>query len=295
MGTLLFATTRLSGLYAAGRTADLQRDLLAAMLERHLGPAFAGLFAEFETRDSDTRDWFVDAAPGPINIRDLPPEHATALKTRCDQQIAAIRALADRLDGEGANSRNLARALRDATIFPPEDLWFYKGAPMIVNWGFSRFDGQAPTASAIAGATVILDPIAPPPIAPTPAPESPRKKRWFSWLPVLLWLVFVGLVTRIYADLLPACALQLPARFAAAFGNCPVSGATDDLVFEGLRLQRQVEQAELDLARHQPACDRPRQGAREGDKILHAGDFRPDFTPVRRVLAAAQPDRALGN
>jgi len=41
MGALLFSTTKLSGLHAAGRTADLQRELLAAMLERHLGPAYA--------------------------------------------------------------------------------------------------------------------------------------------------------------------------------------------------------------------------------------------------------------
>ncbi len=278
MGALLFSTTKLSGLHAAGRTADLQRELLAAMLERHLGPAYAGLFAEFETRDSDARDWFVDAAPAPINIRDLPPDHAAALKARCDQQVAAIRALADRLDADGANSRNLARALRDATIFPPEDLWFYKGAPLIVNWGFARSDGQSATVAAIAGATVILDPVAPPSVpAPTSAPEPPRKKRWFPWFPVLLWLIFAGLVARIYADLLPACALQLPAPFTNAIGNCPVA-VRDDLVAEGLRLQRQVEQAELDLARQQQTCAVQRQGAN-------------NFTPAR--LAAAQPP--LGN
>ncbi len=289
MGTLLFATTKLRGLHAAGRTSDLQRDLLSAMLERHLGPAYAHLFAEFETRDSDTRDWFVDAAPAPINIRDLPQEHAAALKARCDTQLAAIHALADRLDGDGANSRNLARAMRDATVFPPEDLWFYRGAPLIVNWGFSRADGHKAAVSAIAGATVILDPD-PVPAAAAPTLEPPRKKRWLGWLPFFLWLAFVALVARIYGDLLPACGLQLPAPFTAGVSNCPIAVVADDAVTEGARLQRQVEQAELDLARGQQGCAQSRRGA-----VLEHGHSPDLFAGASRFAFTRAQDRAARN
>jgi hypothetical protein len=262
MGTLLFTTTRLRGLQAAGRTADLQRELIAAVLERQLGPAYAGLFAEFETRDSDTRDWFVDSGPAPVAMRDLPEEHRALLKARCDMQIGAVRALADRLDGDGPNSRNLARALRDATIFPADDLWLYKGAPLIVNWGFVRAESAAPALAAIAGATVILEPAPPEPAAPVVAPASPGKRRWPGWLSPLLWLAFIALTATLYAQLLPACGLRLPAPFdAVGFGDCPLAPVGVDAAAEGARLARQIDQAELDLARQQASCSTPRKGA----------------------------------
>jgi hypothetical protein len=285
MGTLLFTTTKLRGLHAAGRTADLQRDLLTAVIERQLGPAYANLFAEFETRDSDTRDWFVDAPPAPVNIRDLPEEHRTLLKARCDMQIGAIRALADRLDGEGANSRNLARALRDATIFPVDDLWLYKGAPLIVNWGFARVDSQAAAPAAISGATVILDAEPPPIVADDP---EKRKRRWPAWLSPFLWFVFIALTGTIYAELLPACGLQFQSPFSpVAIGNCPVISLAVDASAEGARLLRQIEQAELDLARQQQTCPSPRKGAARDAPAYFAQTENPNFSPARQNIAAA--------
>ena len=286
MGTLLFTTTKLRGLHAAGRTADLQRDLLTAVIERHLGPTYANLFAEFETRDSDTRDWFVDATPAPVNICDLPEEHQTLLKARCDMQIGAIRALADRLDGEGPNSRNLARALRDSTIFPGDDLWLYKGAPLIVNWGFARVDSRAAAPASISGATVILDPASPPTVVADP---EKRKRRWPAWLSPFLWLVFIALMGSIYAELLPACGMQFQSLLSpVVIGNCPaISLATDDAAAEGARLLRQIEQAELDLARQQQTCPSSRKGAARDAPAYFAQAENPNFSLARKNIAAA--------
>ncbi len=297
MGTLLFATTRLRGLHAVGRTSDLQRDLLAAILMRNLGPAYESLFAEFETRDSDTRDWFVDGAPAPISIRDLPHEHAVALKTRCEMQLSAIRSLADRLDNDGANGRNLARALRDASVFPAEDLWLYKGAPLIMNWGFSRSNAASAAVSAISGATVVLDAASPSTSPVSTSSETSRKKRWLVWLPFFLWLAFMAFVARIYADLLPACGLQLPAPFVASVGNCPLVRAADDLIADSAMFQRQVEQAELDLALQQQTCARPRRSGSLKQKTprLFAEAAAAASSPARRVFADKTPDRVVRN
>ena len=98
MGAYRFVTTRLRGLHAAGRADDLQHALISALLARHLGPEYSGLFAEFEVRDNDTRDWFVEALPAPVPIASLPEDDQHAIRSRADQMIAAVRDLAARIE-----------------------------------------------------------------------------------------------------------------------------------------------------------------------------------------------------
>jgi len=257
MGTALFTTTKLRGLNAAGRTADLQHALIAAILERHLGTAFAGIFAEFEVRDSDTRDWFVDGSPVPINVADLPADYQAALRARCGDCVAAIRNLADKLETQGAHGNNVARVLRDATVFPAEDLWLYKGAPLIVNWGYYRADAQVAPIGVIAGEVRIADPAArrENPRSDAEAIDARKSRARKRWLPRLLWLVFIAIVAKLYAEFLPACGLQLPVPFARAIvGNCALNASADPAFAEGARLQREVEQAELDIAKLGQNC-----------------------------------------
>jgi hypothetical protein len=126
-----FTTTHLRGLHAAGRTADLQHELISAVLTSRLGPDYSALFPEFTVRDSDTRDWFVDAPPAPVPVSRLPDAERRAAYLRCHQMLVDIRALADTIEKEGSNGRIMARALRDAAVFPPEDLWVRNGKPTI--------------------------------------------------------------------------------------------------------------------------------------------------------------------
>lgn len=265
MAAIRFVTTQLRGLQAAGRTSDLQHSLISAMLARHLGERYAHLLAEFEVRGSDSRDWFVPSQPLPVRISDLAPERQAALRTECGRMIAAINQLAATVEAQGINGRNLARVLRDATVYPEEDLWEYKGAPLILNWGFRRSQAHSSNPVAIAEEIAIDPPdTTPEPVARAPAdePVTPRRPR-FTWsifrnrFHFLLWLLFVALLSSIYALLLPACGLSfgfLPGREA---GNCRVSSTSQDLNLEGIRLQRQIEQAELDLAQQQNMCTRP--------------------------------------
>lgn len=271
MGAYRFATTQLRGLNAAGRAADLQHALISALLERHLGSDYAGLFAEFEVRDSDTRDWFVASAPGPAPIASLPELDQSALRVRATQMIAAVRALADHIETQGAQGRNVARVLRDATIYPADDLWLYKGRPLIVNWGYQS--GETVTGEISDISTPIQLPPAPPPVRAEAfaAPASVVATPW-RVNPMLaaafLWLTFILVLARLYGDLLPACGLRAPfSLFAGQLGDCPIDAADDRLVGEGLRLQRAVERAELDLVQRKRACATPGRRADNGDEF----------------------------
>jgi hypothetical protein len=272
MAAIRFATTQLRGLHAAGRTSDLQHSLISAMLARHLGERYAHLLAEFEVRGSDSRDWFVPSQPVPVRISDLAPERQAVLRTECRRMIAAINQLATTIEAQGINGRNLARVLRDATVYPEEDLWEYKGAPLILNWGFRRSQAHSSNPVVIAEEIAIGPPeIASEPVAkaPTDQPVTPKKTR-FPWdifrkrSHLLLWSLFVALLSSIYALLLPACGLSFSFLPDREVGNCHVSGVSQALTLEGIRLQRQIELAELDLARQQNMCARP-QPARQAD------------------------------
>jgi hypothetical protein len=260
MAAIRFATTQLRGLHAAGRTADLQHSLISALLARHLGERYAHLLAEFEVRGSDLRDWFVPALPTPVRISELPPERQAALRAECGRMIGAIDQLATTIETQGVNGKNLARVLRDAMVYPDEDLWEYNGAPLILNWGFRRStvhsSNPVPIADKIAIAPAASEaPPVPPAAAPAPAAKPRFPWNIFKWTSqLLMWLVFIGLLGTIYALLLPACGLSFAGFREGMVGNCRQSSASLDLAAEGLRLQRQIESAELDLAQQQNTC-----------------------------------------
>jgi hypothetical protein len=292
MAAIRFTTTQLRGLHAAGRTSDLQHSLISALLARHLGERYAHLLAEFEVRGSDSRDWFVPASPVPVRISALSPDRQAALRGECDRMVAAIGQLATSIELQGANGKNLARVLRDATVYPDEDLWEYQGAPLILNWGFRRSTIHSGNPVAIAEEIVIAPPEtrAPSPTAaaaPAPAASvaSPAKPR-FPWSlfrrtsQLWLWLLFVALLGSIYAMLLPACGVSV-GGWRGVFGNCRGASAAQQLTIEGMRLQRQVETAELDLARQKNLCQRPpdaRKAANDADFVKQVATRLPAGT-----------------
>lgn len=293
-----FTTTQLRGLNAAGRTSDLQHGLISAVLTSRLGPDYSALFPEFTVRDSDTRDWFVDAPPAPVPVSNLPDAERRAAYLRCHQMLIDIRTLADTIEKEGSNGRIMARALRDAAVFPPEDLWVRNGQPVIVNWGYYRAatgptaisviseDVQLPSPTMPAPAPAPIATPAPEPIAPPPPAPPKKRRRW--WLSAFLWLLFAGLVATIYALFLPACALRLPGS-GYAFGYCPAVSSAHAAVEDGIRLRRQVEQAELDLSRQQQDCAVENQ--RRAD-IEHAHPGPATVTPKQPVPPTPQVQKA---
>jgi hypothetical protein len=298
MGAYRFVTTRLRGLHAAGRADDLQHALISALLARHLGPEYSGLFAEFEVRDNDTRDWFVEALPAPVPIASLPEDDQSAIRSRADQMIAAVRDLAARIETQGAQGRNVARVLRDATTHPANDLWLYRGAPLIVNWGYQQ-DDVVPQDVTTISTFVPLPPAPPPRPAPAPPPKAPPKSRRIAPLAAtaLLWLIFATVIARLYGDLLPACGLKSPfAFFGPSIGNCPSTAMDDPSIREGVRLQRAIEQAELDIVERKQACSAPPRHA-EIEQRLRARvgfaslDASRKFSPFA-WRASASPDSA---
>ena len=280
MAAYRFTTTQLRGLHAAGRAADLQHALISALLARHLGPEYAGLFAEFEVRDSDNRDWFVEALPPPVLVASLPEDDQRAIRARAEQMVASVRVLADRIESQGAQGRNVARVLRDTTVYPPEDLWLYRGAPLILNWGYHRVGQESHGAATISepihlraepgpprrGREAVTDSVA----ALSPVPRAPTK-RTGPIAAALLWLVFALIVARLYGELLPACGIKLPFAFLGpTLGDCPVVAVDDPVVREGVRLQRAIEQAELDIAIARRACAPPlRRAAVDPHRQVH--------------------------
>jgi|SRR5208337_1896322 len=291
MAAYRFATTRLRGLHSAGRAADLQHALISALLTRYLGQEYAGLFADFEVRDSDTRDWFVDAAPAPVPVARLPEDDQRAVRARAADMIAAVRGLADRIESQGAEGRNVARVLRDATVFPPDDLWFYRGAPLIVNWGYSRDETVsrgAPEISAPIRLAPSVEPVVPvnsTKVPAAPPPEVVRQPSVSLAAATLLWLLFALTIGRLYSDLLPACGIKSPFGPGAAIGDCPTVVADYPVLRESVRLQRAVEQAELSVAEEAQACSAP---------LRHASLAPPIAIETRlAIVPAATRERAL--
>jgi hypothetical protein len=254
MAAIRFETTNLSGLHAAGKAEDRQHGLLAATLERHLGPEFARLFADFNARDSDQCEWFVESKPPPKRASEYEGDQV-AFQDRCHQMIGQVIELAQKLEAQGRQGRMIAGMLRSAAVFPPEDLWVYRGTPLIVNWGYKR-DFSTPVESQGITGTVIIDP-APAPIDGPEAASEPVLKAPFwrrrMFLPILLWLVFAGIVGWSYLNLLPPCGFRPPFKNFRWTSNCPVQ--LDQTVFlQGAELQRQVDHAELQLALSQQDC-----------------------------------------
>ena len=262
MAALRFATTRLSGLRAAGRLQELQHATIAPFLERELGPAYGRLFADFEAESSDVRAWYIDAAATPPRRIDaLPLAQQESLRDRLAQMIAEVLKLAERIAGESPQKANVARVLTAATTFPPEDIWAVGDQPVVVNWGFHRNDVAAgvprPIMMRIERARTAVR--TPQSFTTTPqAPEVatlvvPARRALPTWLlPLLLWLVFLAMVALAYRLLLPACALR--GSLFDAFDACPGGAAQAGLAQQGRELQGLVEQAELDLARRRGFC-----------------------------------------
>lgn len=266
MAALRFATTRLSGLRAAGRLQEMQHATIAPFLERELGPAYGRLFADFEAESSDVRAWYVDMATPPRRIDTLSPAEQDAVRERLAQMIADVLKLAERMSGESVQKANVARVLIAATTFPIEDVWAVGDQPVIVNWGFHRTDVAegvprpimmrierlASTPAAARPTATAAIPQAPAAGVAVAAPRPPRP----AWLlPSILWLAFLAMVVVAYRLMLPACALR--GSLFSPLDACPGGARQTALAEEGRDLQGLVEQAELDLARRKGLCPVP--------------------------------------
>lgn len=257
---LRFTTTRMSGLRAAGRLAEMQHAVIAPLLGRELGLRHERLFADFEPEGSDGRAWYVDAVGRPRRVADLPPEEGDAIRAAAAAMVAEVRDLARRIGSDTPQKAHLARILNAAATFPAEDLWCDGDQPIIVNWGFEREDDRgvaAPRAiTALADARTLNE------SRPGSAPSGTNRLRIIrSALPaaLVLWLLFILLMIGVDRTLLPACGVSGWRSRLAGWGHAdactPPAGVAE--AAEGARLQALVREAELQVASRDRICSAP--------------------------------------
>lgn len=286
MYSIRISTTDDRLLPAPDIAAGLTWDLLAATLQREVGPDAAGLLAE-PVRDEERGEthWLVEAEEEPAALADLPADERALVRERLAGIRARIRDFAVRLEARGgeANAR-LAAALRLAVEVPNEEtcVWSLAGRPVLAAWGRraesrSRADASilrsapkpasaeadAPAApclpAAPAAPSTPLRPDASPPAALPVEPEAPARRRpvvWPGWLaPAALWLLFLLLAGMTGYHLLPACAVDLPV-FGPALDACraPVPRDLGALRARNAALRDAVQKAEMALALRQGRC-----------------------------------------
>ena len=257
---LRFTTTRMSGLRAAGRLAEMQHAVIAPLLGRELGLRHERLFADFEPEGSDGRAWYADVAGRPRRVADLAPGEAEAIRATTSAMIDEIRAVARRMSSDTPQKANLARLLDAATTFPAEDLWCDGDQPLIVNWGFEREDDRgsaAPQAITALADARTLD------RAGSSGPWSAFTRHRVGPSALsgtsLLWLLFILLIIGIDRTLLPACGVAGRWSFLtdwSVLDACKRPAGVAEAA-EGARLQSLVRDAELRVASRDRICTAP--------------------------------------
>lgn len=248
-----------------------QYDQLRSLLEARLSPDHAFLFAEpvpFGGNRAGGKDtaWYVKGAGTVRALSSLPPELIPLVEHRVATLVYDIEVLCNELIAAGGVSRELAKLLQDALIFPDDrEVFLVDDRPVLVNWGYRKQAGglssgvgsgsivsgkarsappppswpttvssTSPSASAAsAGATKTQTENEQPTntIPPAPVANSRRRSGWRWWGAAALWSAFVVLLGLSGLRLLDACALGLsnwPAFMLRLLpSQCPAAGNPD--------------------------------------------------------------------
>jgi hypothetical protein len=184
--------------------AALHRDL-QRLIRRHLPPVTASLLAEPGGVAADGRiEWYTDLAGEPRRLPDLPPPAQDEARALLAQRMAALEALAVRLEAAPGADGGLAAQLRRVTSFPGEGaVYVVDGQPVLTFWGQRPQAQPAPPPSPpvpLAPADVVA-----PATAPTAAPAAATGRPRLWWLlalaaaaagAVILGLLFVDFTQR---------------------------------------------------------------------------------------------------
>ena len=241
-------------------------DQIHAFLQMTLGEAHATLFAEPHA-SAGVVAWMATTGSDPQPLSALPEAERVAVLARLDTLRADIaRIAAEKAASPKQEDQRWAALLGAIQTVPAsrgldEIVYAAEGQPVLVQWGTR--DENATVTSALLQEKISAAQAAPPPRPPVgvlasgPAvtgPAAPTGGLWGWLLPLLLWLLFLGLLGAIYWLLLLGCALGPP--FGPAVGRCTVEVAANPLA-EADRRRAELQQ-DLDLLRQQlgqaPQC-----------------------------------------
>lgn len=248
------------------RRNDYPWEILGERLIRELGNEFSTFLAEPVTRGTEGFvDWYTESTVPGVPASDLSAEDREALFGRLHTMRARIHELADRITAPGRRDgdKRFADAIRRATVVPDDErfVWSLGGQPVLVLWGMLHID-DARTEAEVLGQALRYDRGRSPPagleLVSPPAPQAPRRK---LLLPLLLWLLFAGLMGAIYYLLLAKCDIAVGPRatLLAKLGinACVSTFVTPDGALRRQELEERIQKAELDIARQQGDCADP--------------------------------------
>ena len=216
MDSALLVSTPLLGLEPLGNLGGRSHAALTRTLSQ-LGDEYRFLLAEpVPAQDGARIDWYADTAERPLRVADLPADER-------EKALATFAAMAERVSERAteieANDPALAQALRNALVVPDEThIFLVDDKIVLAGWAHRRsgMPGYGGPPSIVIGPAEDVSPPVPPRVRPVAA-AGPRP--WGSWLlALLLWLLFILIMSYIYWLSLKACGLNAPFW---AFGSCP--------------------------------------------------------------------------
>ncbi len=242
-------------------------DQIHAFLQMTLGEAHATLFAEPHA-SAGVVAWMATTGSDPQPLSALPEAERAAVLARLDALRGDIaRVAAEKAASPKQEDQRWAALLAAIQTVPAsrrldDIVYAAEGQPVLVQWGTR--DENATVTSALLQEKISAAQAAPPPRPPVgvlasgPAVAAPAAAAgggvWGWLLPLLLWLLFLGLLAAIYWLLLLGCALGPP--FGPAIGRCTVEAAASPLA-EADRRRAELQQ-DLALLRQQlgqaPQC-----------------------------------------
>lgn len=234
--------TPLAQMRPVGAEGERSFARLTALVERHLSPRHAAIFADpVPVRDGGGIDWYFNGDGDVLPLSQLTADDVGRIKGDLAEMLADLRKVADALDETGTGSTHkTAVALRNAAAFPGENAIFAVRSdtglsPLVVAWGFEshdvsaahRFNVSAFGRAGVSGAELDAPrPVASATFGPEDAAVSPRaadastpprqataagRISRLAWLlPVIPAVFALLLIVWISALLLPACGLRTP-------------------------------------------------------------------------------------
>ncbi len=154
---------------AGSADANLHRRL-DALIRHHLaGPAASLLAAPAPTADGRFVEWYSDLSGQPVPLASLGPSARPVVEALLATRLAALAALADRLEAAG-NEPALVRALRQARSYPGEEtVYVIDGQPVLTFWGYRPLAAAASELAAATSAEAMPDAGAAAPAGPAAA------------------------------------------------------------------------------------------------------------------------------
>jgi hypothetical protein len=203
----------------------LSFSYIRALIQKQLGAEAAAMLSEPQIVPRDGRhQWLADIAidASLTRLDQASAEQAAVARRTLVKVRGRARMIADELNATGSEQNRLqALVILRAFVVPHDDeyVWLVGERPLLVGWGYEKADVVPLESAALAvsyrrpipktaarSVAITQSETAPSP----PLPEPPLATSFWSWSPVFLWLLFIGLALKIGGLLLPVCSIQIP-------------------------------------------------------------------------------------